>query len=198
MNPFARRNSIRQAFSRGRQGVTDDELLIRGAAGDDNAFRTLVERWQGRVFGFLVRMLGSEAEAEDMAQETFIRMCKSAGTYRDEGRFASWLFRIAGNLARSRARRRKIVQFISFDPSEHDVPVAPEADRDVQLRELREALRRALEKLPKRQREAFVLRYDAQRSHAEIARELDTTVSAVETLLHRAKAALREPLGEWI
>ncbi len=176
--------------------MTDDELMVRGAAGDQDAFRVLVERWQGKVLGFLTRTLGSEAEAEDVAQDTFVRMCRSAGSYRAEGRFASWLFRIAGNLARSRARRRKIVQFISFDPSKHDVPVAPQVEEEVQRRELREALQQALNKLPKRQREAFVLRYDAEMSHADIARELDTTVSAVETLLHRAKLTLRALLGD--
>ncbi len=178
--------------------MTDDELMARGAAGDEDAFRILVERWQGRVLGFLIRSLGSEAEAEDVAQETFIRVCRAAKSYRAEGRFASWLFRIAGNQVRSRVRRRKIVQFISFDPTEHDVPSAPRAEEDVRRRELREALRVALNRLPKRQKEAFVLRYDAQMSHAEIAGELDATVSAVETLLHRAKIALRKRLGDWL
>ncbi|MBZ0268587.1 sigma-70 family RNA polymerase sigma factor [bacterium] len=177
---------------------TDDELMIRGAAGDDDSFRILVERWQGRVRGYLARSLGSESEAEDAAQETFAKMCRAAGSYRADGRFASWLFRIAGNLARSRARRRKIVRFIPFDPAKHDVPAAPHVEQDAGRRELRNALREALDRLPKRQKEAFVLRYDAQMSHSDIARELDTTVSAVETLLHRAKLALRERLGGWL
>lgn len=175
--------------------MTDDELMVRGAAGDEDAFRTLVERWQGPVLGYLTRSVGSEAE--DLAQETFVKMCRSARSYRGEGRFASWLFRIAGNLARSRARRRKIAQFLPFDPTEHDVPEAPRAEQDLQAQELRGALRTALDRLPKRQKEAFVLRYDAQLSHADIATQLGTTVSAVETLLHRAKGALRKQLGDW-
>jgi RNA polymerase sigma-70 factor (ECF subfamily) len=177
--------------------VTDDELMVRGAAGDDDAFRVLVERWQGQILGFLTRSLASESEAEDVAQETFVRMCRNAGSYRPEGRFASWLFRIAGNLLRSRLRRRKILRFIRFDPTEHDLPDPPRVEEDLRRRELREALGRALERLPERQREAFVLRYDAQLSHADIAGELGTTISAVETLLHRAKLALREHLGDW-
>jgi RNA polymerase sigma-70 factor (ECF subfamily) len=193
-----RRIAAAQALGGESRGVTDDELMIRGAGGDDDAFRVLVERWQGRILGFLVRSLGSEPEAEDVAQETFVRICRSAGTYRPEGRFASWLFRIAGNLARSRTRRRKILRFIRFDPTEHEIPEAPRAEQDLRRRELREALGQALDRLPERQREAFVLRYDAQLSHADIAGELGTTVSAVETLLHRAKLALRGQLGDWL
>ena len=142
--------------------MTDDELMVRGGAGDDEAFRALVERWQGRLLGFLTRSLGSRVEAEDLAQETFVKVFQGAADYQQEGRFASWLFKIAGNLLRSRIRRRKIVR------------------------------------LPKRQQAAFVLRYDAQLSQAEIAAQLQTTVSAVETLLHRAKLALREQMGEWL
>ena len=142
--------------------VTDDELMVRGGAGDDEAFRALVERWQGRLLGFLTRSLGSRGEAEDLAQETFVKVFQGAADYQQEGRFASWLFKIAGNLLRSRIRRRKIVR------------------------------------LPKRQQAAFVLRYDAQLSQAEIAAQLQTTVSAVETLLHRAKLALRERMGDWL
>jgi RNA polymerase sigma-70 factor (ECF subfamily) len=178
--------------------VTDDELMVRGGAGDDEAFRALVERWQGRLLGFLTRSLGSRVEAEDLVQETFVKVFQGAADYQQEGRFASWLFKIAGNLLRSRIRRRKIVRFISFDPAEHDVAEAPHGEQELRQRELREALAKALDSLPKRQQAAFVLRYDAQLSQAEIATQLQTTVSAVETLLHRAKLALREQMGEWL
>jgi RNA polymerase sigma-70 factor, ECF subfamily len=172
--------------------------MARGAAGDTEAFRTLVERWQGRVMGFLTRTLGSGPEAEDIAQETFVRVCQGAATYRHKGRFASWLFRIAGNLARSQIRRRKLIRFIPFDLMAHDIPEAPRSEQEIQRQELRKALTQALGKLPRRQREAFVLRYDAQLGHAEIADQLQTTIAAVETLLHRAKLALRGRMGDWL
>ncbi|MEZ4649869.1 MAG: sigma-70 family RNA polymerase sigma factor [Candidatus Eisenbacteria bacterium] len=177
--------------------MTDDELMVRGAAGDDRAFQLLVERWQGRVLGYLARVLGSETEAEDVAQETFVKVYASAGSYRPDGRFAGWLFRIARKQARSRLRRKKIARFLPFVGSEHDVSEPPRAEEDRRRHELREALRVALGSLPARQREAFVLRYDARLGQREIARELGTSVSAVETLLHRAKRALREQLGDW-
>lgn len=177
--------------------MTDDELMARGAAGEEDAFRTLVERWQGPLLRYLTRSCGSEAEAEDLAQDTFVKVCRSASAYQGEGKFASWLFRIAGNLARSRARRRRIVQFVGFDATAHDLPVAAESEEGLRHGELRRALGAALDRLPARQREAFVLRYDAELSHAEIAAQLGTTVSAVETLLHRAKSALRKRLEDW-
>ena len=172
--------------------------MALGGAGDEEAFRTLVERWQGRVLVFLTRSLGPKVEAEDLAQESFVKVFQGAADYQQEGRFASWLFKMVGNLLRSRIRRRKIVRFISFDPAEHDVAEAPHGEQELRQRELREALAKALDSLPKRQQEAFVLRYDAQLSQAQIATQLQTTVSAVETLLHRAKLALREQMGEWL
>ena len=96
--------------------------MIRGAEGDDDAFGILVGRWEKRVFGFLEYMLGSREEAQDVTQEAFLRMCQSAATYRPSGQFRSWLFRIAGNLARSRLRRRKILRWVRLDPAAWTVP----------------------------------------------------------------------------
>ena len=100
----------------------DDELMIRGAEGDDVAFELLVGRWEKRVFGFLSHMLGSREEAQDAAQEAFLKMCLHAKSYRPAGQFRSWLFRIAGNLARSRLRRRRILGWVRFDPVAHESP----------------------------------------------------------------------------
>ena len=82
----------------------DDRLMARGGQGDEEAFRLLVTRWERPVFAFLERMLGSREEAQDLGQETFVRVFQQARRYRAAGRFRSWLFRIAGNLARSRLR----------------------------------------------------------------------------------------------
>lgn len=175
--------------------VTDDELVARGADGDDEAFRILVGRWEGPVFAFLSRMLGSAEDAQDLTQETFLRVCREAGRYRATGQFRSWLFRIAGNQARSRLRRRKIVQWIRFDPRRHDVPDEDQADRGLERADTRGLVRAALARLPDRQREAVVLRQYQEMSYREIADQLGTSVSAVESLLHRAMSALREDLG---
>ncbi len=113
------------------------------------------------------------------------------------GKFRSWLFRIAGNLARSRLRRRKILGWVGFEPSVHDRPTTMRRDRPeapVEREEERVAVRRALQKLPARQRQAVVLRQYQGMAYQEIAVTMQTTVSAVETLLHRATVTLRGDL----
>ncbi len=175
---------------------TDDELMARGAEGDEEAFRLLVRRWEAPVFAFLERMLGSPEEAQDLAQETFLRIGRQARSYRPEGRFKSWLFRIAGNLARSRLRRRKILTWVRFEPGRHDRAERSEpADERLEREERRQAVRAALARLPERQRRAVVLRRWENMSLARIAETMDTTVSAVESLLHRATETLRRDLG---
>lgn len=174
--------------------VTDDELVMRGANGDEEAFRVLVQRWERPVFAFLSRMLGSREEAQDLTQETFLRVCRGAGRYEASGQFKSWVFRIAGNLARSRLRRRKIVPWIRFDPRSHDVPVDDPADKGLEAADTKRMVRAALARLPDRQREAVLLRQYQEMSYQEIADHLDTTVPAVESLLHRGMTALRTQL----
>lgn len=174
---------------------SDDELMVLGAEGDEAAFRLLVMRWEKPVFAFLEIMVGSREEAQDIAQETFLRMCRSAGRYQPCGRFRSWLFRIAGNEARNRLRRRKVLAWVSFNPEFHDRPAAEErADSALERTEEQTAVRRALLRLPERQRQAIHLRQFEGLAYKEIAEAMGTSVSAVETLLFRAMTALLEEL----
>jgi RNA polymerase sigma-70 factor (ECF subfamily) len=176
--------------------VSDDELMERAARGDEEAFRLLVERWERPVFRFAERMLGSREDGRDLAQETFVRVYSEAGRYRAQGRFRSWLFRIAGNLVRDRLRRRRILRWVPFEIGKHDRPQREDPpDRQIERTEVETAVRGALERLPARQREAIVLRRYTGLSHAEIAAALGTTVPGVESLLQRAMNALRSDLG---
>jgi RNA polymerase sigma-70 factor (ECF subfamily) len=175
--------------------VDDDLLMERIARGDEAAFRALVERWERPVFAFLARMLGSREEAQDLSQETFLRVYRSAGRYRGSGRFKSWLFRIAGNQARSRLRRRKVLSWVGLDPEREDLPSPGEsAERRMEREDEAARVRRAVTALPARQREAVVLREYEGMSYQEIAEAMGTSVSAVESLLHRAVTALRKEL----
>ncbi len=172
--------------------MTDDALLARGAAGDDRSLRILVERWEGPVYSFLLRMLGSREDAQDLTQETFLRMIEAAPRYHADGRFRSWLFRIAGNQARSRLRRRRVIRWLSLDLSPGDPPSgAPHALDRLQADERRAGVRRHLAALPERQRQALLLKYDHDLSYREIADAMQTTVASVQMLLHRATAAMR-------
>jgi RNA polymerase sigma-70 factor (ECF subfamily) len=175
---------------------SDDRLMTRGAEGDDEAFSLLVARWEDAVFGFLVRMLGNREEAQDLCQDTMCRVIASAGGYRPDGRFRSWLFRIAGNLARNRLRRRRIVRWLSIDRSPLDPPLEePDTLQAMADRETLDAVRRAIAKLPVRQREALILRVDHEMRYDEIAQAMGVTVASVQMLLHRAMSVLRRDLA---
>ncbi len=177
-------------------GMTDDQLMIRGAAGDEAALRTLIERWEKPVFAFLVRMLGSPEEAEDLCQDTFMRLISSSGRYRPEGRFQSWLFRIAGNLARSRLRRRKILRWLPLTSGHHETP-APGLDplNALAAGQEQERVRAAIRQLPDRQRQALILKRYNELSYQEIAEAMGISVGSVQMLLHRAMSALKRDLS---
>lgn len=179
------------------QEPDDDVLMTRTAQGEEAAFRLLVRRWEGDVLAFLIHMLGSREEAEDLLQDTFVKVFRQAGRYRPEGRFRSWLLRIAGNLARSRLRRRKILRWLPFDPAEHDLAGQdPLPDAEVESRESAAVLREALDALPQRQREALVLHRFQGLKYRETAEVMGTTVPGVESLIQRALATLRARLDE--
>ncbi len=170
--------------------------MVRAAEGDETALQMLVERWERPVFAFLVRMLGSPEEAEDLCQDSFMRMIGSAGKYRPEGKFQSWLFRIAGNLARSRLRRRKILRWLPLANGHHETPAAdPDPLTELESGEERAQVRAAVSRLPERQREALILKQYHDLSYQEIADAMGATVASVQMLLHRAMSALRKDLS---
>jgi RNA polymerase sigma-70 factor (ECF subfamily) len=176
--------------------VNDDEAMVRVAQGDEEAFRLLVLRWEQPVFRFFERMSGSEEEARDLTQETLLRVYAGARRYRAAGRFRSWLFRIAGNLARSRQRRNSVIRWIRFDPALHDEASGGEgADRRLEREETASEVRRALARLPHRQRQALLLRRYEEMGYREIAETMGLTQAAVESLLQRAMANLKRDLA---
>ncbi len=183
----------------------DDALMSASATGDEAAFRVLVERWERRVLAFFFRSLGSADDAADLAQETFIRLHRAAPTYVSRGRFAPFLFRIAGNLARNEIRRRSVRRLLTWGESgvegDEDAVLsveAADADRpDIVWTRTRDAerVRHALLKLPERQRVAVMLKRFEGFTQDEIAEAMGISVSAVESLLVRGMAALRKGLG---
>lgn len=175
----------------------DDELMARTAAGEEAAFRLLVDRWERDVLAFLVHMTGSRDDAEDLAQETFVRVFRQAGSYRAEGRFRSWLLRIAGNLARSRHRRRRLLKWLPLDLERHDVAAtAPSAERHLEAEQTASVVRAAIARLPERQRQALVLHRFQGLRYVEVAEAMGTSLSGVESLIQRALAGLRADLAQ--
>ncbi|MBT3317496.1 sigma-70 family RNA polymerase sigma factor [bacterium] len=176
--------------------VTDDKLMEQISSGQEAAFRLLVQRWESPLFGFLWRMTGSEDDARDLCQDTFVTVYSRSSEYKPEGKFKSWLFRIAGNSARSFLRRRKIIGWVSFDSTKHDRSENCELpDAEVSRNQQVKILQAAVDKLPPRQKQALVLKRYQQLSQKEVAEVMQISESAVESLLVRALTQLRKQIG---
>ncbi|MBK6734614.1 MAG: RNA polymerase sigma factor [bacterium] len=125
-----------------------------------------------------------------------MRVFRQAGNYRAEGRFRSWLLRIAGNLARSRHRRRRLLKWLPLDTEKHDVASSlPSADRGIEAEQTAQVVRAAIARLPERQRQALVLHRFQGLRYAEVADAMGTSLPGVESLIQRALAGLRTDLA---
>ena len=169
----------------------DAALMTRLADGDMGAFAELVERHQSSVLSTAYRFLGRWDLAEDVAQETFIRVYRAASSYVPSAAFTTWLYRIAVNLCQDALRRRRPALEPPADLSDgRSVRPGENLEQAEQTRSVRDAVMR----LPERQRIAVVLHRYAGMTHAEVADVTGWTASAVESCLVRAYARLREDL----
>ena len=182
----------------------DAVLMARAGKGDQQAFRELVERHQNAVIGLVAKMLGDPTEAEDIAQQVFIRLWKHAKNYRPEAKFTTYLFTIARNLVFNESRRRSRKKEVSVEEREDSanlhVAAASEHEPDTALLqgELQAAVDRAIASLPEAQRVAVVLRRYEQMPYEEIAVVLKLSVPAIKSLLFRARTSLREALSGYL
>ena len=173
--------------------ASDDSLILRLAAGDDTAFALLLDRHLGMIHRLAWRLLGDRAEAEDVAQESFLRLWNNAAGWRvGEAGLKSWLYRVAFNLCHDRLRRRRLVL---MDEPPESVDPAPRPGEAMIEDERGTAVRRALDSLPERQRAALILSYYEEMSQAEAAGLLEISEEALESLLARGRRKLRELLG---
>jgi RNA polymerase sigma-70 factor (ECF subfamily) len=168
-------------------------------AGDEAALGRLMERWERPVKAVIGRLVGNAAEAEELAQEAFVRLWQRRDRFRPGAEFRPWMLSLALNLARNRLRwwrRRPLVALEEWTP----LPPAAGADGvgALELRERAEAVRAAVAALPLEQREALVLFEYEGLAQAEIAAIAGTTPKAVERRLERARAALRLKLARWL
>jgi RNA polymerase sigma-70 factor (ECF subfamily) len=181
-------------------GVAADEdrrMMAELAAGDRQAMARLIHRFGPGLRRFLAGMLAAPHEAEDLAQETFLRIWAAAGRY-DPARAApaTWIYRIALRLAIDRNRRTGFRRFLGLEAAPEPEDDAPGAEAQLAGRERLALARAALAALPDRQRRALLLRATAEMTTAEIAATLGVSPGAVEQLLVRARAALRAMVGE--
>lgn len=181
----------------GQQARVDEALLIaRAGEGDQAAFQELVERYQGAVYNLAYRMLGAPEEAEDAAQEIFVRIYRQLARYDRSRKFSTWVLAIATNYCIDQLRRRRL----QLVPLENIIPWAKAREagpeREALDREASDELQTLLRRLPEKYRAVLILRYWEELSCAEIGEVLQVPEGTVKTQLHRARKALERLMTE--
>ena len=175
--------------------VTSAEFVRRLRAGDRRAFEELVRTQQHRVYGLALRMLGDPAEAQDVAQEAFLRAHRGLPEFRGDARLSTWLYAIASRLCLNRlaGSERRIVRH-GDDTLSRLADAHPGPDQALERSELEEALHRAIGELPEERRIVVVLRDVEGLAYEEIAEVLELPIGTVRSRLHRARLDLKEKL----
>src|SRR6266700_508037 len=189
---------------RSEEDAEDVRLMRLVSRGDTSAFEELIERHQALVAGTVARMLSSNSDVEDIAQQVFIRVWKSARRYVPRAKFTTWLLKITRNLVFNELRRTKRHAHVPLqsEPGAEDPPLKDEKnlapDLSLLQTELQRAIEEAIMQLPESQRMALVLRRYEQLSYEQIAEVLDLSVPAVKSVLFRARTELRARLSKYL
>jgi RNA polymerase sigma-70 factor (ECF subfamily) len=186
--------------------LPDADVVALAQRGREDAFREIVRRYERPVFSLIFRMVRDSATAEDLAQDTFVKVLNHVDKYRPEFKLSSWLFKIANNVAIDHLRRRQIatismsgsphagtaseVEATSFDIASDDESALDE----LESKELGSAIEKAIAALRPEYRSCILLRHVEDRSYEEIAATLDLPLGTVKTYIHRARHQLRESL----
>lgn len=187
--------------------VDDRELVALALEGDESAFSELLERFRRPVFSLIYRMIGDREQAEDLAQESFVKAFNNLDSYNPTYRFSSWLFKIANNHAIDHLRRARL-STVSIHGSPHAASTEREEETRIVLEshgespeqemlalELGSEIEAAIAQLRPDYRTAVILRHIENRPYEEIAEIMEVPIGTVKTFLHRARAELREMLG---
>jgi len=186
--------------------LPDADVVVLAQRGREDAFRELVRRYERPLFSLIFRMVRDTATAEDLAQDSFIKVLNNIDKYRPEFKLSSWLFKIANNVTIDHLRRRQL-NTVSMDGSPHastaadvestrfDIASSDENALDeMESKELGSAIERAIASLRPEYRSCILLRHVEGRSYEEIAATLDLPLGTVKTYIHRARHELREQL----
>ena len=193
-----------RTVGRSDEDAEDVRLMRLVSGGDTGAFEQLIERHQSLVAGTVARMLGSNSDVEDIAQQVFIRVWKSARRYVPRAKFTTWLLKITRNLVFNELRRTKRHAHVPLqsEPGAEDPPLKDEMnlapDASLLELELQRTIEEAILQLPETQRLALVLRRYEQLSYEQIAEILDLSVPAVKSVLFRARSELRSRLSKYL
>ena len=183
--------------------ITDADLMEKAAAGDRGAFRLIVERYKQPIYNFFLRSTSSREDAEDLLQNLFMALFRSARRYRKTASFKTYIYRIASNMLVSYYRRsRNVVSIDDMDQEggSYEFPdTSPEADplKRAELSQLEEGFGKALGELPAETAAVLELRVRSGFSYREIAEIMDKSVSAVESMIFRGRKALAEKMSHF-
>lgn len=182
----------------------DVALMLRVKTGDHAAFQELVERHQNMIVGTVAKMLGNPSDAQDIAQQVFIRLWKSAPRYKRKAKFTTFLFTITRNLVFNESKKRSRRKTHSLEEREEEnfsqiaADESRSPDAETLQSELQSAVDAAINALPEKQRMAVILRRYENMPYEQIADVLDSSVSAVKSHLFRARTELRNLLGQYL
>lgn len=188
--------------------MEDAAVMLRVKAGDEAAFGHLVQKYRRAMVGFMYRSSRNQAAAEDLAQEVFLRVYRSRESYEPTAKFSTWLYRIATNLASNHARDTKYErpekQVLLDEPAGENGQTLElpdpslSAEQNLLRRERLAGIRRCVEALPERQRQAVLMHKYQGLDYKEIGSVLSLSESATKSLLFRAYQTLREQLKEYV
>ena len=194
--------NLRPLAGEGLGDLRDEDLIVQVQNGQRRAFDELVARYKGRLFSFILRMVKDPVLAEDLTQETLIRVYIHAEKYREIAKFSTWVFTIATNLVRNKMRQRsRRPRMVSLNPApdEDEMPVDP-ADRradtsdGIQREELAELINAATAKIPEKYRIPFLLREVNQLSYEEIQQVTGLKLGTVRSRINRARNRFRQAI----
>lgn len=184
----------------------DERILVEQLKqGDESAFKTIVETWQKMVYNTVLGIVQNAEDAEDIAQDTFVQVYNSISSFKGESKFSTWLYRIAVAKALDHERRKKRKKRFAFVRSifgdDSQVVVNPPDFNHpgvvMDKKEDASVLFKAINELPENQRIAFTLHKVDGLSYQEVSEVMETTVSSVESLMHRAKTNLKKKLEDY-
>ncbi len=190
--------------------LTDQQVVELARSGQEPAYRELLRRYERPVFSLIYRMVRDRSLAEDLSQDTFVKVLNALDSYRPEFKFSSWIFKIANNVAIDQLRRRELdtlsldgapnartrdeVEATALQAVDHsELPL-----QELESRELGSMIEQAIAKLRPEYRSCILLRHVEGRSYEEIAEALDLPLGTVKTYIHRARNELREYLDPYL
>ncbi|MDQ1284402.1 MAG: polymerase sigma factor [Patescibacteria group bacterium] len=180
--------------------ISDNDLARVVREGDSERYGEIIERYQGKLFAYLYRLIGNREEAQDLLQDVFIKVYRNLRGYDADRKFSSWIYRIAHNEAVNHIKRKSLKRFVSWESvvstkDKLESSSNEEGAQDAWVRkEISQEVNAAIDKLPAKYKQVLLLRYYSDNSYEEISEILGRPVNTVGTLINRAKRKLAEEL----